>query len=135
MESGARRKQPVSPLEAVPEWMRGLKGFDQLTLKRADSGEQGEGDTIIAKTKARDGETKGGTWRIAIAMPEEISEAAERIDPLLFLPDLAGAIEQLESRIAEIVRYCRVNGRSWSQIGEALSVSKQAAWERYSGEE
>lgn len=135
MESGARRRQPVSPLEAMPEWMHSLKGFDQLTLKRADSGERTEGDTIMAKTKVTEGERKGGTWRIAIAMPEQIGEAAGRIDPLLFLPGLAEAIEQLESRIAEIVRYCRANGRSWSQIGEALSVSKQAAWERYSGEE
>ena len=68
-------------------------------------------------------------------MPKVISEAAERIDLLLLLPGLAAAIEQLESRIAEIVRYCRANGRSWSQIGEALSASKQAAWERYSGQE
>jgi hypothetical protein len=119
----------------MPEWMRGLKGFDQLTLKRADAGEQAEGDTMLAKMKATDSERTGETWRIAIAMPEQISEAAERIDPLLFLRGLAAAIEQLESRVAEIVRYCRANGRSWSQIGEALSVSKQAAWERYSGQE
>jgi hypothetical protein len=135
MGSGARRRQPVSPLEAMPEWMRSLKGFDQLTLKRADSGERPKDDTIIAKAKVTEGGRNGGTWRIAIAMPEEIAEAAERIDPLLFLPGLAGAVAQLESRIGEIVRYCRANDRSWSQIGEALSVSKQAAWERYSGEE
>ncbi len=135
MESGARRRQPASPLEAMPEWMRNLKGFDQLTLKRAHSGKRTDGDTIMAKTKVTEDESEGGTWRIAIAMPEQIGDAAARVDPLLFLPGLAEAIEQLEGRIAEIVRYCRANGRSWSQIGEALSVSKQAAWERYSGEE
>ena len=112
--------------------MRSLKGFDELTVKRAGSGER---ETTRAKTKVRKGETKGETWRIAIAMPEDIGEAATRIDPLLFLPGLASAVEELESRIAEIVRYCRANGRSWSQIGEALSVSKQAAWQRYAGEE
>ena len=52
MGSGARRRQPVSPLEAMPGWMRSLKGFDQLTLKRVDSGERPEGDTIIAKTES-----------------------------------------------------------------------------------
>jgi hypothetical protein len=134
MESRPRRRQPVSPLEAMPEWMHSLKGFDRLTLKRAGSGKQA-GDTVFAKTRGAEADSTGRTWRIAIAMPEEISEAATEIDPLLFLPGLAGAIEQLESRLAEIVRYCRANGRSWSQIGEALSVSKQAAWERYSGEE
>ena len=70
-----------------------------------------------------------------IGMPREIAAAADRIDPILFLPGLAGAIEQLEERIAEIVEYCRDHGRSWTQIGEALSLTKQAAWERFSGEE
>jgi hypothetical protein len=134
MDGGGRRKQPVSPLEAMPDWMHALKGFDTLTLKRHYGG-QAEGGSIATGAKVAAGERKGGTWRIAIAMPEEIGEAADQIDPLLFLPGLAGAIEQVEGRIAEIVRYCRANGRSWSQIGEALSVSKQAAWERYSGEE
>ena len=135
MDSRAQGRQPVSPLEAMPEWMRGLKGFDELRFKHVDAGERDEGETMLAKLKGAEDAHRGGTWRIAIAMPEEIGEAAIRIDPLLFLPGLAGAIDQLESRIAEIVRYCRETGRSWSQIGEALSVSKQAAWERYSGEE
>jgi hypothetical protein len=133
MEGMAPRKSPVSPLEAMPEWMKGLKGFDRLQLKRLD---RGEGGTTPSSGKKPAGSPReGGTWRVAIAMPEDIGDAAEQIDPLLFLPGLAGAIEELESRITEIVRYCRANGRTWSQIGEALSVSKQAAWERYSGEE
>jgi hypothetical protein len=35
----------------------------------------------------------------------------------------------------EVVRVCRDNGKSWTQIGEVLGVSKQAAWERFSGED
>jgi len=48
---------------------------------------------------------------------------------------LAGAIEQPEERIVEIVAYCRDKGRSWTQIGEALSISKQSAWERFAGDD
>jgi hypothetical protein len=33
------------------------------------------------------------------------------------------------------VHVCRANGKSWTQIGEVLGVSKQAAWERFSGED
>ena len=131
----ARRKHPVSPLEAMPEWMRELKGFDGLTVKRHASGEEGEGAGMVAKARVVGGEPKDGTWRLAVAMPVDLEEAAERIDPLLLLPGLAGAIEQFEAKIAEIVGHCRVHGRSWTQIGEALSMSKQAAWERYSGDE
>ena len=29
----------------------------------------------------------------------------------------------------------RARGISWTRIGEALGVSKQAAWERFSGED
>ena len=128
-----RRKNPVAPLEAMPEWMRALKGFDELKFKRADQeAEDASADEANLATAAG---SNAGTWRIMIAMPQEIETAADRIDPILFLPGLAGAIEQLDDRIAEIVDYCRGHGRSWTQIGEALSITKQAAWERFSGEE
>lgn len=132
MDEMARRKGPASPLEAMPEWMRGLKGFDELTFKRFEGGERTLGEALTAPGG---GAARGDTWRIAIAMPRDIAAAAERTDPLLFLPGLATAIDELEARIAAIVQYCRSSGRSWSQIGEALSISKQAAWERFSGEE
>jgi hypothetical protein len=128
-----RRKNPVAPLEAMPDWMRALKGFDELKFRRADH-EAGDASADEANPATEAG-SNPDTWRIMIAMPREIESAAERIDPILFLPGLAGAIEHLDERIAEIVEYCRGHGRSWTQIGEALSISKQAAWERFSGEE
>jgi hypothetical protein len=33
------------------------------------------------------------------------------------------------------VRRARADGCSWTEVGEALGTSKQAAWERFSGEE
>jgi hypothetical protein len=56
-------------------------------------------------------------------------------DPILVLPSLAQAIGEVDARIAEIVRPCRATGRTWTQIGEALSISKQAAWQRFFGED
>ena len=33
----------------------------------------------------------------------------------------------------ELVRQARLAGTSWAAIGAALGISKQAAWEMYSG--
>src|SRR5262245_45975336 len=128
-----RRKNPVAPLEAMPEWMRNLKGFGELKVVRADEGAEHAPANQASLLSAAGADAD--MWRIMIGMPREIEAAADRIDPILFLPGLAGAIEELEGRIAEIVDYCRNHGRSWTQIGEALSITKQAAWERFSGEE
>jgi hypothetical protein len=42
---------------------------------------------------------------------------------------LAGALEKLQQ---QLVCRARQAGRSWTQIGESLGVSKQSAWERFS---
>lgn len=121
MSEMSGRKGPASPLEAMPAWMRDLKGFDELRFKRRVEG----GDSSFAPPAPEsqplsESGSIGETWRLAIVMPADVEEAAERVDPILFLPGLAGAIDELEARIAEIVRHCR---------------AKQAAWQRFSGEE
>ncbi len=134
MNEMARRKGQARPLEEMPEWMRSLKGFDQLRVKRLDpENEQPKREGLVDESSDQP-PFRSGTWRIAIALPQDIAEAAERTDPILFLPGVAHAIDELETKVIEIVRHCRANGRSWTQIGEALSISKQAAWERFSGE-
>jgi hypothetical protein len=135
MNEMARRKGPARPLEDMPEWMRSLKGFNELRFKRFDAGsEHVKGEAVLEEVSEQPA-FKSAMWRIAIAIPRDIGEAAERTDPILLLPGLAHGIDELESKVGEIVRYCRANGRSWAQIGEALSISKQAAWQRFSGEE
>jgi hypothetical protein len=42
---------------------------------------------------------------------------------------------QVEETLKQHVDLLRRRGVTWAQIGEALSVSRQAAWERFSGEE
>jgi hypothetical protein len=37
--------------------------------------------------------------------------------------------------VGDIVRRLRARGVSWSRIGEALGMTRQSAWERFSGEE
>jgi hypothetical protein len=42
---------------------------------------------------------------------------------------------QVDAAIHDHVGILRARGISWTRIGEALGVSKQSAWERFSGED
>ena len=53
---------------------------------------------------------------------------------LRLLAPHATTIRSAEAGVAEHVRVLRTRGVSWTRIGTALGVSKQAAWERFSGE-
>ena len=39
---------------------------------------------------------------------------------------------QLDEQRRKLVEACRRQGRSWADIGDALGVTRQTAWERYS---
>ena len=42
---------------------------------------------------------------------------------------VAGALEKLQR---QLVQQARIEGRSWTEIGDSLGISKQSAWERFS---
>jgi hypothetical protein len=42
---------------------------------------------------------------------------------------------QVDAAVAAIVRTLRARSISWTRIGEALGMTRQAAWERFSGED
>ena len=72
------------------------------------------------------------------------TETTPAINPRHELPDaelLASltraqtAAPQIDAAIREYVEVLRSRGVSWTRIGAALGVSKQAAWERFSGED
>lgn len=52
-------------------------------------------------------------------------------EPMARLRGLRAATEQLDRWQRELVAEARRRGASWSEIGEALDVSKQAAWASY----
>ena len=56
-------------------------------------------------------------------------------EPLDGLREACRVSTALDKLTRESVQQAREAGHSWTQIGEALGVTKQAAWERYSGEE
>jgi hypothetical protein len=62
---------------------------------------------------------------------------SERPDDQLLagLAQVQGVVSQADAAVHEYVAVLRRRGLSWTRIGEALGVSKQAAWERFSGED
>lgn len=54
------------------------------------------------------------------------------LDDLVLACRASVAVEKL---IGEIVDDARAQGSSWTQIGHALGITKQSAWERFSGED
>jgi hypothetical protein len=54
---------------------------------------------------------------------------------LASLAQIQAVVSQADAAVHDHVAVLRDRGISWTRIGEALGVSKQAAWERFSGED
>jgi ClpX C4-type zinc finger len=52
---------------------------------------------------------------------------------LASLARIQAVVSQIDTTLHDHVDILRARGISWTRIGEALGVSKQAAWERFSG--
>ena len=63
-------------------------------------------------------------------------EHAASLDQVLeSLPRIAAAGAQVERHLTGWVRRARELGATWARIGETLGMTRQSAWERFSGEE
>lgn len=56
-------------------------------------------------------------------------------DLLAKLPRIASVAAQVEGGLQRWVREARRRGSSWADIGKALGMSRQSAWERFSHDE
>ncbi|WP_428847044.1 ClpX C4-type zinc finger protein [Rhizohabitans arisaemae] len=54
---------------------------------------------------------------------------------LSHIPRVAEHIDQAEADLRSWVQELRRRGVTWRKIGEALGITRQSAWERFSGEE
>ncbi len=54
---------------------------------------------------------------------------------LAALPGIAATSTQVERELATWVRTARGRGITWTRIGGAMGMTRQSAWERFSGEE
>jgi hypothetical protein len=62
-------------------------------------------------------------------------EAADLDTVLATLPRVVAAGTQVEDTLTRLVGHARTMGATWARIGEALGTTRQAAWDRFSGEE
>jgi len=77
------------------------------------------------------------TQILATEGPPEITRRHELSDDELLasLARAQAAAPQVDAAMRDYVGILRARGISWTRIGAALGVSKQSAWERFSGED
>ena len=56
-------------------------------------------------------------------------------DVLAHLPKVAAAGAQVDQQLTAWVRKARSRGITWTRIGSSLGMTRQSAWERFSGED
>lgn len=56
-------------------------------------------------------------------------------DLLATLPKVAALSAQVDHQLTHSVTHARSRGITWTRIGAALGMTRQSAWERFSGEE
>ncbi len=81
--------------------------------------------------------TKAGTiaaaeqWMDALERGEIESVVVEDTSDLSRIALAADRAAQTEREVRKLVAQARTNGRSWTEIGHALGVSRQAARQRF----
>jgi hypothetical protein len=108
-------------IEALPAWFADLPGYDVVVPNLRDGAPANAGPDA--------------PWQVSLALPQDVARSAGDVDPLVMLVMLAFGRARVDDKMEEVVAVCRARGKTWTQIGETLGISKQAAWERYSGEE
>ena len=66
-------------------------------------------------------------------LPWELTDSLDAA--LANLPNVACAQAQVEASLLGWVRRARTLGATWAQIGDALGITRQSAWERFAAEE
>ena len=86
----------------------------------------------LASPAAPDPAAAGSAGQPRLA-PWEQEMTLEEI--LAALPRVAAAGQQAQEYLTHWVRQARSLGATWARIGETLGMTRQSAWERFSGEE
>jgi ClpX C4-type zinc finger protein len=67
--------------------------------------------------------------------PVPMWESLTAEEMLGHIPRVAAHIDQAEADLRSWVQELRRRGVTWARIGEALGITRQSAWGRFSGEE
>jgi hypothetical protein len=79
----------------------------------------------------------GSEFSASPEMPERVrwEERMSDDELLAALPGIAASSAQVDRELASWVRTARSRGITWTRIGGAMGMTRQSAWERFSGEE
>ena len=88
------RNRPVPSFEEPPEWLAALPGFD---LFRVEADER----NLRAFPEGVDETTQfpGGTWRVTMIMPVDLTIAEGSIDPLVLLVTVANGAAKVDDKL------------------------------------
>jgi hypothetical protein len=86
---------------------------------------------IASKPPSQPASQPGAADASVKAWEQRLSDA----ELLAHLPNVAAASTQVERQLTGWVRLARGRGITWTRIGEALGMTRQSAWERFSGED
>ena len=84
----------------------------------------GLADSIVEEYRGRPAQARLPVW-----------EALTDEQMLDHVPRIAKVAGQVEENLRSWVRELRRRGVTWARIGGALGITRQSAWERFSGEE
>ena len=124
----------ASGREALPEALRDLPGADKLSITTRRT----------PRSETKDVRSSGGSrkqfnkdrYELHLIMPTDFTELDEiGEDPLIPAYTVASSIRDLQVYLEALVKFARTKGHSWTLIGEALGMTRQAAWDKYSGED
>ncbi len=108
----AKDIQPSKVKPVHPDWVLELEGADILF-----------GQAALPEFTSE-------PWTIHFSLPSDFSELEGVADPLLYIYAGSGFVRDIESKLDLLVAMAREQGRSWTEIGRALGVTKQTAWAR-----
>jgi len=137
-QSAAKREPTTTTTlkgrEVLPEALRDLSGADQLsvTTRRTPRSETEDLRSRAGGKKRYDKDR----YELHLIMPTDFTELDEiGRDPLIPAYTVAKSIRELQVYLEALVKFARTKGHSWTLIGEALGMTRQAAWDKYSGED
>jgi phosphoribosylaminoimidazole-succinocarboxamide synthase len=104
--------RPSGTKAGPPDWVLHLQGADAVF-----------GDAAPPNYRSN-------PWTAHFSLPSDLAELDGVADPLLFVYAGAESVRDIESKMDQLVAMAREQGRSWTEIGRALGVTKQTAWAR-----
>ena len=122
---------------ALPPELRDLPGADKVVRKtRTRQLAVGTDVDVDVQFGSRATSKARKVFRLDIIIPLDLADLDKKgIDPLIHAHGVASSIRDLQVCLEELVKLARMKGHSWTRIGEALGMTRQAAWDKYSGEE